>query len=151
MWRTDTTKRVEVELDGTVVAKWKAEEDGHIVNCYIGMRQRGDLSKFFIMPLGMSHCVGEGRVNPESSEAYHSICQMALGDSKHNLISITDRCSSHMCRCERCCNWFEEHHSVNHFRKPLGEFSRPTGAVTADVATLATRPAKAGTVTIAKE
>ena len=98
------------------------------------------------MPLGMSHSVGEGRVNPESSEAYHSICQMALGDTKYNLMSTTGGCSSYKCRCDRCCVWFEEHHSVNHSWKVWEEFSRPIGAVIADAVTLATRPAKTGTM-----
>jgi hypothetical protein len=119
--------------------------------CYIGARQRGNLKNLFLMPLGVSRSVGEGRVNPESEQGYHAFCELAFGSARHNLLSMTDGAMCYRCRCERCCLWFEEHHYVNHSRKPMAEFSRPIEAVVADVATGETRPAMAGTMTLDSE
>ncbi len=153
-WGTGTSQTVEVEMDATVVCKWREEVDGELVYyyyCYIGMRQRGSTEHFALMPLGVSKSVGEGRVNPESSEAYHRFCQEVLGANKHNLLSMTDGAGSYRCRCSKCTLAFEEHHYVNHSRKPNPEFSRPIDAVVADVSTGSQRPSMAGTMTIDKE
>ena len=122
-WGTGTTKTVEVELDVTVICKWRCVEDGHLVYyyyyCYIGARQRGACDKLALLPLGVSRSVDEGRVNPESPEAYHHFTKEVFGHEKRNLISMTDGCSSYKCRCDHCKLLFEEHYAVNHSRKPL--------------------------------
>jgi hypothetical protein len=148
VWGTGTSKTVEVEIDATVICKWKAEEEGHLVHyyyCYIGARQRGNLATFALMPLGVSKSIGEGRVNPESSEAYHAFCKEVFGDQKHNLISMTDGAQTYRCRCELCTLRFEEHYWVNHSLKPIGEFTRQEPAILADVESGETRAGTAGT------
>ena len=90
-------------------------------------------------------------MNPETTEAYHALCEAAFGCTKYNLLSMTDGAAVYRCRCERCTLWFEEHHWVNHSRKPKGEFSRPIEAVIADVETKELRPAMAGSMTVDKE
>lgn len=153
-WGTGTSQTVEVEVDATVICKWKGEENGelaHFYYCYMGLRQRGSMENFALMPLGVCKSVGEGRVSPETSEAYHVFCRQVLRDKKYNLLSMTDGAGCYKCRCEECTCWFEEHHSVNHSRKPRGEFSRPIDAVVADVSTGAQRAAMAGTMTLDKE
>lgn len=151
-WGTGTSKTVEVELDATVICKWREVNDsGEMVYkyyCYIGARQRGAIHNFAIAPLGISQSVGEGRVNPEGSEAYHRFCSMVFKDKKHNLLSMTDGNNTYDCRCEQCTTLFEEHHSVNHSRRPVPEFSRPIEAVIADVQTGETREALASTHTL---
>jgi hypothetical protein len=154
VWGVGSSKTVEVELDATVICKWKVVEAGHVIYdyyCYMGARQRGDLSKYALMPLGISRSVDEGRVNPEGKEAYHAFCEEVFGDKKSNLLSMTDGAPTYRCRCERCTLWFEEHHWVNHSRKPMGEFSRPLEAVLSDVATGEKRAGMAGTMTLDKE
>jgi hypothetical protein len=154
VWGTGSSKTVEVELDATVICKWKTEEEGQLVYryyCYIGARQRGSTQHFALMPLGVSKSVGEGRVNPETTEAYHAFCKEVFGNKKHNLISMTDGAASYRCRCEVCQDMFEEHHWVNHSRKPHAEFSRPIPAMMADVVTQETRDGMAGTMTLDKE
>ncbi|CAK0838633.1 unnamed protein product [Prorocentrum cordatum] len=146
-WGTGSSRTVEVEVDATVICKWKAEENAELTHsyyCYIGIRQRGSTSHFAMMPLG-------GRVAPESSEAYHAFCKEILGDRKYNLLLMTDGAGCYKCRCSDCVVRFEEHHSVNHSRKPKAEFSRPIPAVVADVDTGHTRGSMAGTMTIDKE
>ncbi|CAK0793904.1 unnamed protein product, partial [Prorocentrum cordatum] len=128
----------EVEVDATVICKWKAEENAELTHsyyCYIGIRQRGSTSHFAMMPLG----------------AYHAFCKEILGDRKYNLLLMTDGAGCYKCRCSDCVVRFEEHHSVNHSRKPKAEFSRPIPAVVADVDTGHTRGSMAGTMTIDKE
>jgi hypothetical protein len=154
VWGTRSSKTVEVELDATVICKWKEIEKDEVVYryyCYIGARQRGSMQHLALMPLGISKSVGEPRVNPESSEAYHAFCAQAFGENKYNLLSMTDGAPAYRCRCEQCQLWFEEHHWVNHSRKPQAEYSRPIDAVVANVATGAQRPAVAGTMTLDKE
>ncbi|CAK0791686.1 unnamed protein product, partial [Prorocentrum cordatum] len=146
-WGTGSSRTVEVEVDATVICKWKAEENAELTHsyyCFIGIRQRGSTSHFAMMPLG-------GRVAPESSEAYHAFCKEILGDRKYNLLLMTDGAGCYKCRCSDCVVRFEEHHSVNHSRKPKAEFSRPIPAVVADVDTGHTRGSMAGTMTIDKE
>ena len=143
-----------MELDATVICKWRSEEEGQLVYryyCYIGARQRGSVQHFALMPLGVSKSVGEGRVNPETSDAYHAFLKQVFGNQKHNLISMTDGALCYRCRCEICQAVFEEHHWVNHSRKPLPEFSRPVSGVVSDVETGETRDAMAGTMTLDKE
>ncbi|CAK0822379.1 unnamed protein product, partial [Prorocentrum cordatum] len=129
---------VEVEVDATVICKWKAEENAELTHsyyCFIGIRQRGSTSHFAMMPLG----------------AYHAFCKEILGDRKYNLLLVTDGAGCYKCRCSDCVVRFEEHHSANHSRKPKAEFSRPIPAVVADVDTGHTRGSMAGTMTIDKE
>lgn len=154
VWGLGSNKTVEVEIDATVICKWKTEEEGQLVYryyCYIGARQRGSVQHLALMPLGISTSVGEGRVNLETTEAYHAFCKEVFGNKKHNLISMTDGAASYRCRCGICVELFEEHHWVNHSRKPLAEFSRPIPAVVADVVTKETRAGMAGTMTLDKE
>ncbi|CAK0857548.1 unnamed protein product, partial [Prorocentrum cordatum] len=160
-WGTGSSRTVEVEVDATVICKWKAEENAELTHsyyCYIGIRQRGSTSHFAMMPLGVSKSqrrgigdTGGGRVAPESSEAYHAFCKEILGDRKYNLLLMTDGAGCYKCRCSDCVVRFEEHHSANHSRKPKAEFSRPIPAVVADVDTGHTRGSMAGTMTIDKE
>ena len=72
-----------------------------------GARQRGSMQHLALMPLGISKSVGEPRVNPESSEAYHAFCAQAFGENKYNLLSMTDGAPAYRCRCEQCQLWFE--------------------------------------------
>ncbi|CAK0871608.1 unnamed protein product, partial [Prorocentrum cordatum] len=137
-WGTGSSRTVEVEVDATVICKWKAEENAELTHsyyCFIGIRQRGSTSHFAMMPLG----------------AYHAFCKEILGDRKYNLLLMTDGAGCYKCRCSDCVVRFEEHHSVNHSRKPKAEFSRPIPAVVADVDTGHTRGSMAGTMTIDKE
>lgn len=126
-------------------------EDDQIVYyyyCYLGARQRGSMKHFALAPCGISKSIGEGRLNPESEEAYHKFCQELFGEERCGLIKMTDGARAYLCRCARCQKWFEEHHAVNHSRKPRGEFSRPVDAVVANMVTLETRPSMAGTMTL---
>ncbi|CAE8642611.1 unnamed protein product, partial [Polarella glacialis] len=154
VWGSGTSKTVEVELDCAVICKWRSEEEGKqafYYYCYMGARQRGSIHYLALMPLGVSKSIGEGRVNPEGIEACHKFCGEVFGNRKHNLLSMTDGAAAYRCRCEQCKQWFEEHHWVNHSRKPRGEFSRPIDAAVADVAIGETRAAIAGTMTLDKE
>ena len=102
--------------------------------------------------MGISRSVDEGRVNPETSEAYHAFCREVFGNQrKPALLSMTDGNQSYRCRCEECKFWFEQHFWVNHSAKPHAEFSRPLEAVVANIETLEERPAVAGTMTIDPE
>lgn len=153
-WGTGTSKTVEIERDATVICKWKEPDaEGNMVYryyCYLGMRQRGAIQNFAISPLGISVSLGEGRVNPESSEAVHKFTRMLLGANKFNLLDNTDGCMSYKCRCAECQLWFEAHNDVNHSRKPIPEFSRPVEVV-ADVETLEMRSSICTTNTLDKE
>ena len=90
-------------------------------------------------------------MNPESDEGYHRFCELAFGNRKANLLSMSDGAMCYRCRCDRCKLWFEEHFAVHHSRKPKGEFSRPLPEVLADVITQEKRPGMAGTMTLDKE
>ena len=115
--------------------------------CYIGARQRGDVGKLFLLPLGVSRCEGEGRVTPETTEAYHKFCQKAFSEGGQGLISMTDGAPCYRCRCELCKKWFLEHYWVNHSRKPKGEFSRSQDVI-GDSITFERKDGMAGTMTI---
>ena len=56
--------------------------EGVLVLLLHGHDSRGGQTKFFLMPLGISKSVGEGRVAPESEPAYHAFCEAAFGDKK---------------------------------------------------------------------
>ena len=57
-WGTGPDETVEVELDASVMAKWQ-ETDGETGKrlfyyyCYMGARQRADISKLLVWPLGV--------------------------------------------------------------------------------------------------
>ena len=104
----------------------------------------------FMMPCVISTSFGHGQGPEETSQMYHGFCRLAFGTRKHNLISMPDGADCYNCRCEECKLWFEEHHSVNHSRKPMAELSRST-VVLADVASRAMRSGMAGTQTIDAE
>ena len=73
IWGTGTSKTVEVEIDCTVICKWREVIDGVMAffyYVYMGARQRGDLSKFALMSYGVSHTLEVGRVPPENKEKY---------------------------------------------------------------------------------
>jgi hypothetical protein len=89
-------------------------------------------------------------VPPESSRMYHNFCRLAFGERKHNLISMTDGAECYKCRCEDCKLLLEQHHSVNHSRKPVPELSRST-EVLSDVASQTMRSGMAGTMTVDAE
>ena len=76
------------------------------------------------MPLGVTQTEGEGRVRPETSEAYHKFCRRAFGAVSRNLLSMTDGAEAYRCRCAECRVWFLEHHYVNHSRWPMPELTR---------------------------
>ena len=95
----------------------------------MGAGQRGDIGKFYCKIFGVSKSVNDGRVNPEGTEAYHEFCRQAFKGKKSNLISMTDGAPAYRCRCEACRHLFEEHHWVNHSRRPQPELSRSTPVV----------------------
>ena len=67
-WGVPGTRTAEVEIDVTVVCKWKVPRDGDIVHyyyCYMGARQRGAVEKLALMPMGVVESVGEGRVSTD--------------------------------------------------------------------------------------
>jgi hypothetical protein len=142
VWGTGTSKTVEVEVDATVICRWRVVEHGTLVYyyyCYIGARQRGNMDNLALMPLGISRSENQGRVNPESSEAYRKFCKEVFGVKRHGLLSVTDGANTYKCRCQQCKTIFEAHYSVNHSRQPVPEFSRPEPAVPADIETDETR------------
>jgi len=160
-WGSGTTATVDIETDCTVMAKWKeavpstsTEHEsmtmGYNYYVWMGARRRGDASAFFMLPCGVSQSIGEGRVPPESSWMYHECSRLAFGGQKHNLVLMTDGAECYRCRCEACRQVFEEHHWVNHSRKPHPELSRSTD-VLADVVSRAMRCGMAGTNTIDAE
>jgi hypothetical protein len=154
VWGTGTSKTVEVELDCTVICKWRRVEDGHMVYyyyCYMGARQRGSVDKLALMPLGVSRSVDEGRVNPEGPEAYHRFCKEVFGDQELHLISMSDGAGCYTCRCEICVRIFKEHYAVNHSRRPVRENSRPLGDMLLDVCSGERGVGMAGTMTVDKE
>ena len=155
VWGTGCDLTVEVELDCSVFGKWKEidAETGkrwYHYYVYMGARQRGDLTKFALLPVGVSTSEDEGRVKPESEEAYHAFCRHVFGSQRPGLISMTDGAHAYRCRCEECSVWFVEHHWVNHSRKPRAEFTR-SQPVLANRTTLETRAGMAGTMTIDAE
>ena len=154
VWGTGTSKTVEVELDATVICRWRVVENGILVYyyyCYIGARQRGNMENLALMPLGISRSENEGRVNPECSDAYHAFCKEVFGVKRHGLLSVTDGNNAYKCRCEQCKTIFEAHYSVNHSRKPLPELTRQEPAVPADTQTDEKRPSTITTNTLDAE
>lgn len=152
VWGTGSSTTVEVEIDASVFGKWKVTDNDtqkrtYFYYCYIDARQRGDLSKLFLMPLGVSRSEDDGRVNPETSEAYHAFCRKAFGCVSRNLISMTDGAKAYRCRCAECSAWFVQHFWVNHSRKPIPEFSR-SEKVLGDVLTGKERDGMAGSMTV---
>ena len=177
-WGTGSSLTCDVEMDCTVVAKWReaggASGRGQITveacidapgtstmesssdtvrYCYytwMGARKRGDESALFLMPAGITYTEGNGRVAQESEELYHRFCGLAFHGKSHGLVSMTDGASCYWCQCEQCKRTFVEHHWVNHSRRPHPELSRPV-TVIKDTKSFATRDGKAGTQTIDHE
>ena len=151
-WGTGTSKTVEVEIDCTVICKWRREEDGHTVYyyyVYMGARQRGSVDKLALMPCGISRSVDEGRVNKESSGAYHKFCREVFGTGKKmNLVKMTDACNTYFCECDACLELFAERHHVNHSRKPIRENTRPLDNMLLDADTGERGDGMAGTQTL---
>ena len=115
----------------------------------MGARQRGDIQKLALWPVGVVESEGDGRVAPESKAAFHEFCRRTSRNAK-NLISMTDGAQAYRCRCAECCCWFLEHHWVNHSRKPFPEFSR-SQQVLANATTKELRDGMAGTMTLDAE
>ena len=122
-WGTGSSATVEIELDASVFAKWRATDQAtgvmnYYFYCWIGARQRGDASKFAIMPLGVSSSDDVARVNPETSAAYRQFCDCTFGSQSAALVSMTDGAPAYQRRCAARLARFAEHHWVNHSRCP---------------------------------
>jgi len=152
-WGTGSSLTCDVEIDCTVVAKWRTAAEGASAGgritvevcggapaestvepssetlryCYytwMGARKRGDESALFLMPAGITFTEGDGRVAQESEELYHRFCGLAFGGKTYGLVSMTDGAGCYRCRCEQCKRTFVEHHWVNHSRRPHPEITR---------------------------
>lgn len=152
-WRGDET--TEIEADETCFAKWSVdgapgEPQRHFFYVWVGICQRGDLTKLWLTPLvqsaelpvGVSCCEGERRIPPLREACWRAAAtQAGLHKTGANTILMTDSAAAygavHL-------DGVVQHHKVNHSEH---EYSRSV-EVTANARTGTRRPGMAGTQVI---
>lgn len=86
---------VDVEADETVVAKFSQDEvvEGKVQKVFyyyvwLGVLQRGDPEKMYLVPVGLTRSVDQGRLPPLKPSAWKGICdKIFTTDSKVVLMS----------------------------------------------------------------
>ena len=76
VWGTGTSKTVEVEVDATVICRWRVEEQGVLVYyyyCYIGARQRGNMKNLALKPFRV-HSLQTGLASASSRDGCSGCC-----------------------------------------------------------------------------